>query len=194
MLKDRYFYPLAVTLIAIMIWFALSASMHEELTLEKIVSDGYITQGEDLKRLTASRGMSYAYLEKTEKDPERVVLKTNVALKNAASAGIFAALGPEYEAAFANRNLTITIRARQGKIDPLSHFYMGYFTADVGDSGWIKQDLTQDWQDYKIKFTPKTPVNDDGIDYLGVWPGEKGTLDTMEIQSMKIDVIPQIRR
>ena len=194
MLKDRYFYPLAITLIAVMIWFALSASKHDELTLEKIISDGYITQGEDLKLLTASRGMSYAYLEKTEKDPERVILKTNVALKDAASAGIFASLGPEYESAFANRNLNITIRARQGRTNPLSHFYMGYFTADVGDSGWFRQSLTQDWQNYKIEFTPKTPVNGQGIDYLGVWPGEKGTSDTMEIQSMKIDVIPSLRR
>ena len=194
MLKDRYFYPLAITLIAVMIWFALSTSKHEKLTLEKILMDGYVTQGEDLKKLTASRGTSFTYLEKTEREQAHLILKSNVALKNAASAGIFASLGPEYEAAFANRNLNITIRARQGRTNPLSHFYMGYFTSDVGDSGWIRQSLTQDWKDYKIEFTPKTPVNDQGIDYLGVWPGEKGTSDTMEIQSMKIDVIPSLRR
>ena len=192
MLKDRYFYPLAIAFIAAIIWYALSKADHDVLTTAGILEYGFIVEDEDLITLTASPGTSYKYTGAIASQASYVTVLANIARKDApASAGVFASLGPEYETAFANQRLIITIRARQGRKKPLTQFDMGYFTADVGDSGWIRKPLTPDWKNYSFEFSPKTPVNNLDVDYLGIWPGEKGDQETMDIEFMKIDVLPQ---
>ena len=192
MLKDLYFYPLAIAVIAAIIWYALSKADHDVLTTAGILEYGFIVEDEDLITLTASPGTSYKYTGAIASQASYVTVLANIARKDApASAGVFASLGPEYETAFANQRLMITIRARQGRTKPLTQFDMGYFTADVGDSGWIRKPLTPDWKNYSFEFSPKTPVNNLDVDYLGIWPGEKGDQETMDIEFMKIDVLPQ---
>ena len=195
MLKDLYFYPLAIAVIAAIIWYALSKADHDVLTTAGILEYGFIVEDEDLVTLTASPGTSYKYTGAIASQASYVTVLANIARKDApASAGVFASLGPKYENAFANQNLKITIRARQGRTKPLKHFDMGYFTSDVGDSGWIRKSLTPEWENYTMEFTPKTPVNDLDVDFLGIWPGEKGEQKTMDVQFMQIDVLPQNTR
>jgi len=190
MLKDRFFYPIALALIAAMIWFALSRSSVVKLTDACIWQNGFMTQGEDLVTLTASPGTSYEYVGATPTDPAHIVTMTQIPRKNApASAGVFAALGPDYERAFAGQKIRITVRARQGRKAPLDAFDMGYFTAGAGDSRWRSRKLTEAWQDYTLDFTPKPPNGDPDLDYMGVWPGDAGEQKTMDIAFMKIDVL-----
>jgi len=190
MLKDRFFYPLALALIAGMIWFALSLSTRTKLTDACIWHNGYITQGEDLVTLTASPGTIYDYIGATPMDPAHVVAMTQIPRRDApASAGVFAALGPDYERAFAGQKIRLTVRARQGRKNPLTAFDMGYFTAGAGDSGWRRRTLTPDWKDYVLDFSPKTPNGDPDLDYFGIWPGEAGEQETMDIEFMRVDVL-----
>lgn len=192
MLKDRFFYPLAIACIIGMIFYAMSKADYEELTEDMILQNGFIVDGENLSTLTASPGTLSSYTGQSSTEKAYLTLKTNVARDNAIpSAGVFASLGEIYEDVFATKPLRMTIRARQGKKDPLTHFDMGYFTADVGDTGWIRHELTPAWQNYTLEFTPKTPVNDLGVDYAGIWPGEKGKNETMDIQFIKIDILPK---
>ena len=190
MLKDRFFYPLALALIAGMIWFALSRATVTKLTDACIWQNGFIAQGEDLVTLTASPGTVYDYIGATPTDPAHVVASTQIPRRNApASAGIFAALGEDYERAFAGQKIRLTVRARQGRKNPLIEFDMGYFTAGAGDSGWRRRTLTPDWKDYVLDFSPKPPNGDPDLDYFGIWPGEAGEQETMHIAYMKIDVL-----
>ena len=69
MLKDRFFYPLALALIAGMIWFALSRASVTKLSDACIWQNGFITQGEDLVTLTASPGTAYDCLLYTSPSP-----------------------------------------------------------------------------------------------------------------------------
>lgn len=190
MLKDRYFYPLAIACIIGMVFYAMSKADYEDLTKNMVFENGFIINGEDLATLTASPGTLYNYTATTSSEQAFVTLRTNVPReKTIPSAGVFAALGEIYEATFATQNLKMTIRARQGRTDPLTHFDMGYFTADVGDSGWVRQSLTPQWKDYSLEFTPNSPVNDLGVDYAGIWPGDKGKNETMDVQFIKIDIL-----
>ena len=194
MLKDRYFYPLAIALIIGMIYYAMSKADYEELTQEMILEQGFVVKGEDLSTLTASPGTLYSYTGQTPAGAPYVTLKTNVARENAIpSTGVFAALGYNYEAAFATQNLRMTVRARQGRTDPLTDFDMGYFTGDGVSTGWVRKTLTQDWQDFTLDFTPTTPINDHGVDYAGVWPGDKGRNETMDVRFIKIDIMPKLK-
>lgn len=192
MLKDRFFYPLALALIAGMIWFALSLSESVDLTDEMIWRDGFITQGDDLITLTASPGTKYEFLGSTPNDPAYITAFTEIARKDAPpSAGIFAALSSDYERAFGEQKLLITIRARQGRNNPLTEFDMGYFSGAAGlrDSGWKRLKLGTDWEDFTLEFSPDLPNHDPDIDYLGFWPGEEGALKTMDVEFLKIDVL-----
>jgi hypothetical protein len=190
MLKDRFFYPLALAFIAGMIWFALSFADETKLTDACIWHNGFMTQGEDLVTLTASPGTVYDYVGATPADPAHIVAMTQIPRRDApASAGIFAALGPDYERAFAGQKIRVTIRARQGRKNPLSEFDMGYFTAGAGDSGWRRRALTPEWKDYVLDFSPKPPTAAPDLDYMGIWPGEAGEQKAMDIEYMKIDVL-----
>lgn len=190
MLKDRFFYPVALAVIAAMIWFALSRSSAVKLSDACIWQNGFISQGEDLITLTASPGTAYEYVGATPTDPAHIIARTEIPRREApASAGIFAALGPDYERAFAGQQIRVTVRARQGRKNPLEEFDMGYFTAGAGDSGWRRRVLNPQWQDYVLDFAPKPPNADPDIDYLGVWPGEAGEQKTMDIEFMKVDVL-----
>lgn len=190
MLKDRFFYPIALALIAAMIWFALSRASVTKLTDACIWQNGFVTQGEDLVTLTASPGTSYEYVGATPTDLAHIVTQTQIPRRDApASAGVFAALGPDYERAFAGQQIRITLRARQGRKAPLETFDMGYFTAGAGDSGWRRRTLTPEWQDYTLDFAPKPPNGDPDLDYMGIWPGDAGEQKTMDVAFMKIDVL-----
>ena len=190
MLKDRFFYPLALALIAAMIWFALSRSSVTKLSDACIWQNGFVTQGEDLITLTASPGTTYEYVGATPNDPAYVIAMTQIPRRDAPpSAGVFAALGPDYERALAGQKIRITISARQGRKNPLDQFDMGYFTAGAGDSGWRRRTLGPDWQDYTLDFSPKPPNGDPDLDYMGIWPGDAGEQQAMDIASMKIDVL-----
>jgi len=190
MLKDRFFYPLALAFIAGIIWFALSLSTQTKLTDACIWHNGFIAQGEDLITITASPGTAYEYVGATPSNPAHIVAMTQIPRRDApASAGIFAALGPDYERAFAGQKIRLTIRARQGRKDPLTQFDMGYFTAGAGDSGWRRRTLTPEWKNYVLDFAPKPPTSDPDLDYMGIWPGEAGEQETMDIEFMKIDVV-----
>jgi len=190
MLKDRFFYPLALALIAAMIWFALSLSKAIDLTDETIWRDGFTTQGDKLITLTASPGTKYDFIGETPAAPAYITAFTEIPRKTAPpSAGVFAALSSDYERAFAGQKLRITIRARQGRNNPLKEFDMGYFTAGTGDSGWRRKVLADEWKDYTLEFTPGLRKGDPDIDYFGFWPGEEGEQKTMDIQFLKIDVL-----
>ena len=190
MLKDRFFYPLALALIAGMVWFALSRASASKLTDACIWQNGYVSQGEDLARLTASPGTSYEYMGATSKDPAHIVAMTQIARKNIdPSAGVFAPLGPDYERAFAGQKIRLTVRARQGRKDPLEEFDMAYFTSGVGNTGWQRYKLTPKWKNYSLDYTPGLPNGDPDLDYFGVWPGEDGEQKTMDIEFMKVDVL-----
>lgn len=190
MLKDRFFYPLALALIAGIIWFALSRATETKLTDACIWQNGFMVQGEDLVTLTASPGTAYVYKGVTSADPAHIVALTQIPRRNTpASAGIFATLGPDYERAFAGQTIRVTIRARQGQKNPLTEFDLGYFTGGSGDTGWLRRTLTQSWKDYSFDFSPNLPTADPDIDYLGVWPGETGEEKTMDIEFMRVEVL-----
>lgn len=175
-----------------MIWYALSKGNREILTPQSILENGYIIDKKNLSKLIASPGTSYDFVAQSQQSQAYVVLKSDIAFDDPTSTiGIFAPLGPQLETVFAQRNLRITVSARQGQDTPLSDFYIAYFTADVGDSGWKKKTLTPEWKNYVMKFTPKAPVNTLEADYFGILPGDKGGQKTMDIQSIKIDIIPQ---
>jgi len=190
-MKDRFFYPLLVLVIAGILALALlPGSRHTNLQPDEITRVGYLLSGSDLQKLTAAPGTEVSFKGGGEGVPLLAVLSSNNPRKFApASAGVFSTLGPNYEAGFGGYDLEITITARAGQEKPLAEFKAGYFTVGVGDSGWKNFTLSEDFKDYSFTFKPNPPKSKPGNDFVGIWPGDEGKSNIMELKSIKIKVI-----
>lgn len=189
-MRDLYFYPLAIVVIALIIGVSLSVGDYERPTDAQIKQSGYNIADEDLTRLTASEGTNYEYVGATQGSPAFARLWTHQNKDNVgASAGVFAPLNSDYERAFAGERLRMIITARQSQSNPLEGFEAGYFTAGAGDSGWKTFSLTREWADYEFEFQPGFPKADPDIDYFGIWPGRTAETLSMDVSEMRIEVL-----
>lgn len=190
MLKDRFFYPLAALIVAVMIGFALSFGDRVELTDCEIWASGYTMQGEDLGRLTAQPGTQAIFVAAAGDEPAYARLTSTAARASLPKGpGVFAPLGPYYERAFATRNLRMTVTARASRLNGLESFDIGYFSAGSGDSGWSRERLTSEWKDYTIEHRLGGLTDAQGIDHASVWPGETAELLNVDIQSIRVEVL-----
>lgn len=190
-MRDRFFYPLLVLVVAGILALALlPGTRHGNLNPDEVTREGYLLSGLDLQKLTAAPGTEVSFVDGVGDLPLLAALSSNNPLKFApASAGVFGTLGPNYEAGFGGHDLEITITARAGRDKPLKEFKAGYFTVGVGDSGWQDFILSANFEDYIFNFTANPPKGKPGNDFVGIWPGDEGKSDTMELKSIKIRVL-----
>ena len=190
MLKDRFFYPLAALIIAAMVAFALSFGERIELTDCEIWNSGYKMEGEDLVRLTAQPGTQAVFVAAAGGEPAFARLTSTAARESLPKGpGVFAPLGPQYERAFATRNLRLIVTARSSRLNGLEDFDIGYFSAGSGDSGWKRKSLSADWAEYQIEFRPGALTERQGLDHASVWPGETAELLNVDVQRIHVIVL-----
>jgi hypothetical protein len=191
MIKDRFFYPLAACFVAVIVGFALSFGENVELSEREIWTNGYVMAGEDLSRLTAQPGTQAIFVASSNGQPAYARLSSTAARASLPSdkPGVFAPIGPQYEAAFAGRDLRLTITARASAINGLKVFDMGYFTDGSGDSAWLRKPLGANWSEYVMTFRPRELTDRRGLDYFSIWPGETAEVLNMDVKEMRIEVL-----
>jgi len=190
MLKDRYFYPLAALIVAVIIAVSLSFGDRVDLTDCDVWTSGYLMEGEDLGRLTAQPGTQAVFVAPSGGQPAYARLSSTAARDSLPPGpGVFAPLGPQYERAFATRNLRMTVTARASRLNALETFDIGYFSAGSGDSGWKRKTLTPEWTDYTIEFRPGALTAQQGLDHASVWPGETAELLNVDVMKIKVEVL-----
>jgi hypothetical protein len=189
MLRDRYFYPLAVLVIAAIIAVALSFGEGEAFSDQQIIAEGWELSGPDLNALTISPGSNGAYVDE---DGGYIQLSQFTPDgEGPASIGVFATLGPAHERAFAGRPLRLTFRARAGRINPLKKFEVAYYPMEGAPSGWTAFELGSDWQVYTVDYSP--PIIDamENVDLLAIFPGRAGESKTVDLALIKVEVLPE---
>lgn len=189
-MKDRYFYPIAILLVIGIVMLGLKPGIKPQgPSDDEILRDGYLMAQNDLEKLVAAPGTLVSFETDSFGKTHYAVLSSNLPRKMAgASAGVFATLGPQYERAFADHGLKITIVARGSTVRPLEEFDAGYFTSGTGDSGWKPFKLGVEYQSYSFEFTPKSGGKP-GNDYVGIWPGKEGKNKSMDVKSIRVEVI-----
>ena len=188
-MKDRFFYPLAMIVIAAIIGLALVPDKRVvSLTSEDVLAQGYIMSGEAFRRLTTGPGTLVNFVTNDNGEVIHAVMLTNIPKTMATpSAGIFDLLGPVYEEVFSGKPLKITITARAGNENPLTEFQAAYFSGNK-TSDWKPFVLTPEYQDYIFNFTPPKKKKILGQEYVGIWPGLAGRSLTMDVKKIKIEV------
>jgi len=191
MLKDRFFYPLALASIAGMIWFALSRAQLSDILSADVCKSGYIVEGEDLALLQAGAGTNYDYFAAQRDNPAYVSLYSHIARDKAdpPSAGVFAPISYQYAQLFHGKTIRMTIRARAGHRNPLDRFDAGYFSLVAGASDWQIFNLTNNFQDFSFDFSPQTEEITQDIDYFGIWPGVEGNQTIMDVEKFQIVIL-----
>lgn len=185
-MKDRFFYPLAALVIAAMIAFALSFQVDN--TPSDI--DVYERSGAELEELFPSPGTTVVMLGSNEDSYARLSAHMSRDLAPS-SAGVFGTLGTAYEENFGGATIRITVRARNTKDMPSSAMELGYFTSDVGDSGWQSFELTDSYADYSFEFSPQMSL-EEGNDYIGIWPDPSGKGGAIDVQSVKVQRVRSV--
>lgn len=190
MLKDIFFYPLAVFMIFCMIAVALSFGDGDVLTGEQIRAQGFTAQGQNLTKLTAAPGIDFDFIPASSGEPAYVQLYTNLARDVAPpSQGVFAPLGAVYDEAFAGHKLRLTITARASAQNGLSEFDMAYFSGSSGWTGWTRKTLGPDWADYVIDFEMKPLSEEPDLNYFSMWPGFTAEPLRMDVKYMNAQII-----
>lgn len=190
MLKDRFFYPIALIVVIAMVSTALSFAQKVDLSDATIWKSGYVIEGTDLSRLTAQPGTQAVFNAKLGGQPAFSRLTSTTARANLPGGpGIFAPIGPDFERAFAGRLLRLTITARPSRVNPLSEFDMGYYTDGAGASGWKRKTLKPGWNDYVLEFRPGPLTSDPDLDYFSIWPGETADNFSMDVRRMRVEVM-----
>ena len=180
-MKDRFFYPLAILVVAAIIFYALSFKVDNAPSN----ADLYERAGADLEELFPSPGTTVVMVG--PEDNRRAVLSAHMSRDVAPqSAGVFGTLGHVYEDNFGGAEIRITVRARRAQQSPSDVMELGYFTSGTGDSGWQEFILTDAYADYSFEFKPNAPT-EKGNDYIGIWPDLEGKGGTVDVQSVRVE-------
>ena len=189
MLRDLYFYPLAVIIIGGMIAFALSFGGGEALSDNEIIEMGWSLDGPSLRNLNVSPGTELSYLEE-EGGFVRLSAFTPFNV-GPASIGVFASLSPDFERAFAGRDLRISLRVRTAPGNGLDGFDTAYFPIESAPSAWQVFDLTPNWQDVSYTFRPPIVAAPPNTDLIALFPGKEGESREMDLARIRIQVISE---
>ena len=194
-MPDKLFYPFAVLVIAAMIAAALMAGGGKSGLQQPDVNpevDGFTLEGDALRALVASPGTTVDYAQDQQLAGEYSIAAAHMLRREAPpSAGVFAELGPVYEAAFAENNLKITVRARAGQDRPAQSFTVNYYSVGSGDSTPQTFTPTDEFQDYSFNFRPNAPRGDPGTDFVGVWPDVAGKSGAIEIERIRVEIVSE---
>lgn len=191
MLKDRFFYPIALALIAGIIWVALSRAETSNVISADVCKLGYTIEGEDLILLESGPGTNYNYFGAQGENAAYVSLYSHIARDKAdpPSAGVFAPIGYQYAQVFHGKTIRMTIRAKAGRRRPLESFDTGYFSVAAGSTQWQTFNLTDNFQDFSFDFSPRKVEPTEDIDYFGIWPGVKGKQTIMDVEKFQVTVL-----
>ncbi len=188
-MKDRFFYLVAVIVIAVIIGLALLPGKRvNPVTSEDVLAQGYTLSGDGFLRLTTAPGTLVNFTTNSNGEIIHTEMFTNIPKKMATpSAGVFGLLGPIYEETFSGKPLKITITARAGDEKPLAEFQTAYFSG-TASSGWQTFALNPEYKDYIFNYTPPKKNKILGQEYIGIWPGQEGRSLTMYVKMIKVEV------
>ena len=190
-MSDRFFYPLAMLVIAAIVAFAVLPGLKQaDENTEAILRDGYVLEGADLGKLTIAPTIFVDYVTDIEGVVEIARAYGNMSRDIApVSVGVFGTLNAGYNRNFAGKTLEVSVRARRSPSSKIEQFDLGFFSSGNLSSGWNKFSLTDTFADYKFIYQAPSELSDHQVSYLGVWPGDKGNSEPLDIQRMAVKIV-----
>ncbi len=174
MMPDRIFFPLAGSLVLMLVWLGIQPGIGQLPTgpvagdganYNRIVIDGaylnkVIAGGEARTRLLRTPDRNYALQIDAEVD----------ALAADPELGPHFRLAQDIETQFSGRRIKVTVRARPIEDQGATQVQVNYSAGRVGQSGWKVFDLQPGAAEFSFEYDVPVMSGEQGIDYIAVRP------------------------
>jgi hypothetical protein len=102
--------------------------------------------------------------------------------------GAYLVIPKEVAESFSGKKVQVTFQARSGESKPSKMIWAAYSTAEVGNSGWKKFELTNELKEYSFNYqVPK--IKKGGVDFIGFNSDIEGKGRTAIVENIKIDSV-----
>ena len=190
-MRDRFFYPLALLIIAAIVALAVLPGVKRAgLNNEQILREGYVLTGENLSKLTSASTIFVDYVRDQDGVIDLARAYGNMSRDMAPpSVGVFGTMSASYNKIFAGHSLEVKVRVRRSPGSTIEQFDLGFFTLGKWSSRWHKFTPTDSYQDFSFIYEAPPELADQPVSRIGVWPGDKGDSQPLDIQSMTVKIV-----
>jgi len=191
-MKDILFFAGAAVLAVAMTGAALAVDPRTIPSTPMSVGEGsrevVTVAGQNLLRFRQGRRDTSTLLRQ-ESQPSflRITSRRNADLPTAALDVTNLPLATDLEVAFAQKELTITIKARSAAQNGSPVMRAQYYAEADANSGWVDFLLTPEWQPYSFKYKPPSSPNAQSLDFLSLWADPDGLGRGVEVREIEFD-------
>ena len=189
-LPDWVFLPLSVFATAGLIILALNIRPG---TVEPLITgDQFVMEGEALGQLIPGPGTRFELTFGPAGEPiARLSATASFESAGLLSAGVGAALPAEWEANAIGRIVRFEVEAQAPADSRIEAIRLGYFTVGHGDSERTLRPVTDSWSTLGICYQVSASAQPNGVEWLGIWPGDAGDGQPVLLRSIRLTLEPE---
>ncbi|MEQ9436515.1 hypothetical protein [Hyphomonas sp.] len=173
-MRDRFFFPAALVLVAIMVFLAIRPGIGA-LPTGPVTGDGanygrITIEGDYLHKVFAG-GNARTELTKGPDGESLLLISADAgALRDEPELGPHFRLAADIETQFSGMTIRVTVRARPTDDRGAMQLAVNYSAGRVGESGWKVFDLKPEFSDFTFDYDVPRIEGDQAVDYIGIRP------------------------
>lgn len=186
-LSDRFFIPLALLIVAAIIWGALQ---YRPAGQDPVVSDDrLVIEGSALAQLIPGPGTEVVFDPAAPGGPvARATATSSLEASGTLSAGVGAVVPAVFETAVIGQSIELAVSLRSS--DPeLNEVAIGYFVVGDGDTGWRTLQIPADGSPLILRHTIPATAPRGNNDWIGIWPDTAGAGRGVVIERLEVTIL-----
>ena len=173
-MRDRFFFPAALVLVAMMVFLAIRPGIGA-LPTGAVAGDGanydkITIEGDYLHKLFAGGNAKTELVDGADKRLLLFIEAETGALRDEPELGPHFRLAADIETQFSGMTVRVTVRARPADDRGAMQVAMNYSAGRAGESGWRIFDLKPEFSDFRFDYDVPRAEGDQGVDYFGIRP------------------------
>jgi len=185
-LPDWAFYPIASLLVGGMIFGALSGGDTTTRTPEDILENGVVYDDVMLNSITLGNGLNANVMIENDQEFVRIDAVRGP-FDGPQSAGAFFTLSPQEIETLQGHAIQVTYNIRSSPENGATNANFSFFVPGIGQSSWQNTSLTPQFSEFSIIIAPPSCEWDWG--FIGIWPNWATNANSVDVQSVKIEVL-----
>lgn len=160
--------------------------------VDAVISDTeFVMQGEALAQLIPGPGTRFELTIGPAGEPlARLSATASFDAAGLLSAGVGAALPTEWEENAIGRIVRLEVEAQAASDSRIDQIRVGYFTVGYGDSERTLKPVGQSWSTVGICYQVAPTAQANGVEWLGIWPGDAGNGEAVLVRSIRLTLEP----
>jgi len=189
-LPDLVFIPVVGVVIVALIYAAMS---WRPLGPEPVITQTEFTMsGRALAQMIPGPGTTIQLITSYGDRPVvRLGATASFEAAGAMSAGVGAAISPEFEARAATRMVRVEAELRTAPDLGTEAAKIGYFTIGYGDSGWRDIVVTDRWETVGFCFQTGATAEANNNEAVGIWPDADGAGRALLLREIRVIIEPE---